>query len=95
MHMGRTRNDLAEDFLLQYLQRRKSETADVEHIIECFTALGKCGSARSIPLLSQILLQPKWTGGFRKSAYREGAAQALMALKIPEARHVIEKRNRV
>ncbi len=91
MHMGRTRNDLAEDFLLQYLQNRKSGTADVEHIIECFAALGKCGSARSIPLLSQILLQRKWTGSFRKSAYREGAAQALMALKIPEARQVIEK----
>ncbi|HNZ65240.1 MAG TPA: HEAT repeat domain-containing protein [Smithella sp.] len=91
MHMGRTRNNLAEDFLLQYIQSRKPGTIGIEHIMECFAALGKCGSARSIPLLSQILLQRKWTGGFRKSAYREGAAQALMALKIPEARQVIEK----
>ena len=91
MHMGRTRNDLAEDFLLQYLQSRESGSAGIEHIMECFAALGKCGSARSIPLLSQILLHRKWTGDFRKSVYREGAAQALMALKIAEARQVVEK----
>ena len=32
--------------------------------------------------------------GLRKSAYREGAALALVALKIPEARQVIEAAGR-
>jgi hypothetical protein len=45
---------------------------------------------RSVPFLQKTLLHQKWTAGLKKSAYREGAALALVALKIPEARKVIE-----
>jgi len=92
--MAQSRNEIAEDLMLQYLQTRKLSAAQSEHIMECFKTLGKCGSLRSIPFLIKTLLHRKWMAGLRKSAYREGAALALVALKIPEARQVIEAAGR-
>ena len=92
--MGQSRNEIAEDFLMQYLQNRKFSAAESEHIMECFRALGKCGSSRSLPFLSKTLMNLEWMAGLGKLAYRKGAALALVALKIPEARQVIEKAGR-
>jgi hypothetical protein len=92
--MGRSRNEIEEDLLIQYLQTRKFSAAQSDYIIECFRTLGKCGSSRSVPFLSKTLLHRKWMAGLKKSAYREGAAHALVALKIPEARQVIETAGR-
>ena len=92
--MGQSRNEIAEDLMMEYLQNRKFGAAQTEYIMECFRTLGKCGSSRSVPFLSKTLLDRKWMAGFRKSAYREGAALALVALKIPEARQVIEAAGR-
>jgi hypothetical protein len=92
--MGRSRNEIAEDLLMQYIQNRNFSAAQSEHIMECFRTLGKCGSSLSIPFLRKTLLHRKWIAGLRKSAYREGAALALVALKIPEARQVIEEAGR-
>jgi hypothetical protein len=89
--ISQSRNEIAEDLLMHYLQNRKFSAAQIEHILECFRTLGKCGSSRSVPFLRKTLLHRKWMAGLRKSAYREGAALALAALKIPEARQVIEK----
>jgi hypothetical protein len=88
--MGQSRNEVAEDLLMQYLQSKKFGAAQIEHLTECFITLGKCGSLRSVPFLSKTLLHRKWMAGFRKSAFREGAALALVTLKIPEARQIIE-----
>jgi hypothetical protein len=79
---------------MQYMQNRNFSAAQSEHIMECFRTLGKCGSSLSIPFLRKTLLHRKWIAGLRKSAYREGAAFALVALKIPEARQVIEAAGR-
>ncbi|MBN1364619.1 MAG: HEAT repeat domain-containing protein [Syntrophaceae bacterium] len=92
--MGQSRNETAENFLMQYLQKRKLSDEQTENIIECFKTLGKCGSSRSVPFLRETLLHKKWLAGFKKSAYREGAALALVALKTPEARQVIEEAGR-
>jgi hypothetical protein len=92
--MGLSRNEIAEDLLMQYIQNRNFSAAQSEHIMECFRTLGKCGSLRSVPFLRKTLLHRKWMAGLRKSAYREGAALALVALKIPEARQVIEAAGR-
>jgi hypothetical protein len=88
--MSQSRNEIAENLLIQYLQNRKFSAAQDEHVMECFQTLGKCGSIQSVPFLSKTLLHQKWMAVFKKSAYREGAAKALVALKIPEARQVIE-----
>ncbi|MBN1471960.1 MAG: HEAT repeat domain-containing protein [Syntrophaceae bacterium] len=92
--MALFRNEPAEDLLIQYLQNQKFSAAQAEHIMECFQTLGKCGSIKSVAFLSKTLMHQKWMAWFKKSAYREGAAQALAALKIPEARQVIETAGR-
>jgi hypothetical protein len=88
--MSQSRNEIAEDLLMQYLQSKKFGATQIGYIMECFLTLGKCGSLRSVPFLSKILLHRKWLAGFKKSAHREGAAVALVALKIPEAQQIIE-----
>jgi hypothetical protein len=88
--MGQSRSEIAEDLLIKYLQNKKFGITQNEHIIECFKTLGKCGSLRSFPFLRQTLLHRKWMAAFTKSAHREGAANALVALQIPEARQLIE-----
>ena len=92
--MGQSRNEIAEDLLMQYLQNQKFSAAQIEHVMECFKTLGKCGSSRSVPFLSKTLLHRKWMAVFKKSVHREGAALALVALKIPEAQQVIEAAGR-
>lgn len=93
-HLSQSRNETAENILLQYLQDKKISSSQTEHIIECFKTLGKCGSSRSLPFLTQTLLYRKWLAVFTKSVYREGAALALAVLNIPEARQVIEAAGR-
>lgn len=88
--LGQSRSEIAEDLLMQYLQNRKFSASQTEHIMDCFRTLGKCGSLRSVPFLRKTLLHHKW----KKSAYSEGAALALVALKIPEGRQVIETAGR-
>lgn len=92
--MGKSRSESAENFLLQYLQNNKFSDAQSEQVVEYFNALGKCGSAKSIPFLSKTLMNLEWRSGSKTSAYREGAALALAALNIPEARQIIEKAGR-
>ena len=92
--MGQSRNETAENLMMKYLQNRKFSATQIEYIMECFKTLGKCGSLRSVPFLSKTLLHRKWMAGLRKSAYREGAALALVALKIPEAQQVIKAAGR-
>ncbi len=92
--MSQSRNEIAEDLLMQYLQSKKFGAAQIQYIKECFLALGKCGSLKSVPFLGKILLHRKWLAGFKKSAHREGAALALIALKIPEAQQIIEAAGR-
>jgi HEAT repeat protein len=89
--MGKSKSEIAENFLLQYLQNKKFRDAQSEHIVECFKALGKCGSSKSVPFLSKTLMS---MSGSKTSLYREGAALALAALQIPEARQVMEKAGR-
>lgn len=87
--LGQSRDETAEGLLIGYLQNPKVKTSQPEHILECFRVLGKCGSMRSVPFLSETLLRRKWMTGFRKSVYRQGAALALAALKTPQARQVL------
>jgi hypothetical protein len=93
-HLGQSRSEIAEDLLMKYLQNPKLSAAKDEHIIECFRTLGKCGSARSISFLRSTFLHRKWLAAFQKSPFREGAALALVELKIPEAKETIETAGR-
>jgi HEAT repeat protein len=92
--LGHSRDEAAEALLVNYLQSSGDRPPQPEHILECFKALGKCGSMRSVSFLRETLLRRKWMAGLRKSAYRQGAALALAALKIPESRQVLEDAGR-
>ncbi len=85
------RNRASEDPLLEYLDQKASNISDSDHILACYSALGKCGSSRSIPYLRATLEERSWweifdIGG---SPHRRGAAVALAELKIPEADKIL------
>ncbi|HPI91720.1 MAG TPA: HEAT repeat domain-containing protein [Deltaproteobacteria bacterium] len=93
-HMGQTKDRGVEKFLLKYLENPTPACDDHEHVSACFTTLGLCGSTHSIPFLRQALFGRAWLPGSRTAAYREGAALALVRMKIPEARSLLEKASR-
>lgn len=93
-HMAQDKNKATEALLLKYLEQGKLERSDDEHVIACFRTLGRCGSPRSIPFLRKTLFSRGWLPGFGKSAYRQGAALALQAMRLQEAQEVLEDASR-
>lgn len=84
------RSSVLENMLLDYL-KENSAKKDPAHIHACYKALGRCGSNRSIPFLSRILLGRGWNSfmGSGKLIFREGAAIALALLDTHEAMDVL------
>jgi len=93
-HMGQERNEASETLLLQYLEEGNIKGSDDKHIIACFRTLGRCGSPRSIPFLRQTLFGRGWIPDLRNSAYRQGAALALQAMRMKGAQQVLEDASR-
>ncbi|NOX80380.1 MAG: hypothetical protein GXP57_04720 [Deltaproteobacteria bacterium] len=91
--LAQNRNQPAEALLLDYLEKTQTTQDDREYILKCYETLGRCGSARSVPLLQQVLLEKKWTGVFRhiNDAHKQGAAFALKALDIPAAEKILSE----
>jgi len=86
------KSSVLEDLLLKYLAEDAVQK-DVAHILACYRALGYCGSSRSVPFLSRILLGQGWNSfmGSGKPVFREGAAIALGLLDTPEAERILQK----
>jgi len=86
-YMGKGRNLLAEELLLHYFEKNRNRLKDKQHIQACYRALGRCGSARSLPFLQNTLLRRDWKAflGVGNSVHRLGAAVALMAMPKEEA----------
>ena len=93
-HLGASENGLAEDLLRDYLEKENYKRTDVDHILACFRALGKCGSPRSVSFLRRVLFRHGWMPRFWKAARRRGAAIALSTMGTDEARHVLEDAGR-
>jgi HEAT repeat protein len=93
-HLGASKNSLAEDLLLDYLEKEKYKRTDDDHIIACFKTLGQCGSTRSVPFLRRVLFRHGWMPRFWKAAQRRGAAIALREAGIDEARQVLDDASR-
>jgi hypothetical protein len=87
--LGRVRDESVEDLILAYLPKLSFDKKEVEYLNACFKALGRCGSARSVPFLRETLFQGGVLFGFRRSALRKGAAIALVHLHSPEAERVL------
>jgi HEAT repeat protein len=86
-HLGKKRNPLAEELLLNYLGKGRFQIRDRQHILDCYRALGQCGSACSVPFLRDSLLKTDWKAllGIGDSLHRQGAALALMGMPDDEA----------
>ena len=90
-YLGRERNELSEDLLREYLERKELGITDDQHLIACYKSLGLCGSSRSIPFLKQKLMGRSWSDmlSFGTSPHRLGAAIALSALGTKDAAIVL------
>jgi hypothetical protein len=88
--LGRSRNPAAEDLLLGYLQHKKFRASDNEFMMECFLALGKCGSDRSVPFLQRCLLEKSMNPLFH-GPRRTAAAMALMALGTNRSKEILNQ----
>jgi hypothetical protein len=92
--MGKRRDNAVEELFLTYLKNGKFSKNRADHVVECFRALGRCGSSRSVPYLRETLFRRNWMLSFWRSVYRKGAAIALETMKIPEAERVLEEARR-
>lgn len=90
--ISRSRSTSMENFLLQYLGSPDTRQMDDDQLLACYTALGKCGSSRSIPFLKRVLLADAWKGviGIGRVEQRYGAAKALRLLSIDEAAAILK-----
>ncbi len=93
-HLGQCRSESAESLLLDYLEQRRFRLTNPGHLFACYRALGRCGSARSIPFLQRTLFNEGWIPGFSRSTHRQGAAIALMALGTEKAKNTLQKASR-
>jgi hypothetical protein len=96
--LSRRRSREAESLLLEYLSDGRFKIDEPLHVIACYYTLGQCGSFQSIPFLRARLLEKGWRGmiGLEKPHERQGAAMALMALKLETAEEILQQaaRNR-
>lgn len=91
---GKKRHADMERMLRNYLEKYTGDTKDRDHILASYQTLGKSGSAASIPFLKKILFHGSSLGTLFAAGggvHKEGAAQALLALHLPEARAIIEE----
>lgn len=81
--LGKRKNKLAEELLLDYLSNQHFKIKDRQHILACYRALGQCASSFSIPFLENSLLIQDWMAFLNKSSFihRQGATVALLAMK--------------
>jgi len=88
--IAKHKSSVLENMLQKYI-KENFDKKDPTHILACYEALGRCGSANSIPFLKRILLDNGWNKfkGFGKLLHREGAATALVLLDIWEAKDIL------
>jgi HEAT repeat protein len=89
--LGRDRNQVAEELLLNYLETRQYTITNHQHLLACYRALGRCGSHRCIPFLKKLLFTKGWFLDLGKSVHRIGATVALFALETKEAKEILQK----
>lgn len=95
-HFAKKRSRRVETLLLEYLETRSYNKDDATHVLDCYRALGRCGSAASLPFLRRIFLGKAWRHllNLDAEAERQGAAMALRLLALPEAETVLEQGRR-
>jgi hypothetical protein len=93
-YLGSRKSPDAQALLIDHLRRIKVSSSNGDEVIACFKALGKCGTAGSIPFLHEALLKGGFISRFRDSLTRRGAALALLALDSQHSKDVLNKASR-
>ncbi len=93
-HIEAHQNEDTGELILDFLEQRKIFYRTDKQILNCYRALGRCGTLRSIPLLRQTLLGQTWQFNSERSLRRRGAALALLELNTEEARNVLNDASR-
>lgn len=82
----------AERLLLKHVKSMAYRSVADDRLTECFVALGRCGSAETVPFLERILLTNPWKRLFGKDrALRTAAALALMEIDSGDARKALDR----
>jgi hypothetical protein len=93
---------LGEKALLDLLQENYTQKAGQpdgkmeERLINCYMALGRCGSQAALPFFSEVLLKKSWKSlvglELEDNCHRRGAAMALKLMSAqPEAADILQK----
>jgi HEAT repeat protein len=92
-HLSRARSVESERMLRGYLENGNADAWERAHRTACFRALGRCGSARSVPFLKNTLLEHPLSDLISrdKSGRRADAALALSLLETEAAREVLRR----
>ena len=90
--LARRRNPASEKQLLTYLGQDKYIRYGREYLVQCYQALGRCGSRFSIPFLKKRLMGGSLGKRFNREAlyHKQGAALALRLLFLPEADKILK-----
>ena len=90
--VAKQKSSVLENSLLKHINENINNK-DIDHLLACYYALGRCGSSKIIPHLRRILLDKGWNRfmGLGKPAHREGAATALAMLGNQQAEHILLK----
>jgi hypothetical protein len=90
-YLGSRRSEAAEEVLLEYLKTHKFGNDEDGLLLASFRALGKCGTDRAVPFLSEALTGGNLVSRLRASSRRHGAALALYALGTEKARQTLDQ----
>ncbi|MEJ2643128.1 MAG: HEAT repeat domain-containing protein, partial [Desulfosarcinaceae bacterium] len=92
-HIGRNRDAHAEAVLRDYIENDPHIEEDEDHLLACYTTLGKCGGQASMPFLEAALLHRSAGGLLRLggNSHRLGAAMALRRCPGERAEQILKK----
>lgn len=92
-HLSRVRSVESERMLRDYLENGNADGWERAHRTACFRALGRCGSARSVPFLKKTLLERPLSDliSMDSSGRRADAALALSLLETDAAHEVLRR----
>jgi hypothetical protein len=81
-----------ENLIVKHI-KKNIENQNTDYLLACYNALGHCGSDKTIPYLSQVLLNKGWNKyiGLGRPVHREGAAIALALLGSQQAEKTLLK----
>lgn len=90
-HLAGGKSAQMEGILIEHLEFHEFRKTQCDLILDCYRALGHCGTAGAIPFLKGSLLDRGWMPGPVRSAHREGALVAMILIGGHMAEEIVEK----